>query len=182
MTSFIFGWVIPFIIVLTCVLIAPNSYVYENSNICYPSDLTLYLGVILPISILLLSNIVIFILIVRSINRKAPSSTRTNETKINLAKLRLTILLFFILGLSWTFGLLATWTGLLTFSYLFCLTASFLGFVLFVYFILINPVTRRYWRHTCISMGCSCCKDTKHSNIKLLSGLNNTSSTASTSN
>lgn len=182
MKSFILGWVLPFIIVLICVLSAPYSYVYENSNICYPSDLTLYLGVILPISLLLLLNIIIFILILKSINRKAPSSTKTSEAKINLAKLRLTILLFFILGLSWTFGLLATWTGLLTFSYLFCLTASFLGFVLFVYFILINPVTRRYWRHTFISIGCSCCKDTKHSNIKLLSGQNPTSSTVSTSN
>lgn len=182
MKSFILGWVLPFVIVLTCVLSAPSSYVYENSNICYPSDLTLYLGVILPISLLLLLNIVIFILILRSINRKGPSSTRTSESKINLVKLRLTILLFFILGLSWTFGLLATWTGLLTFSYLFCLTASFLGFVLFVYFILINPVTRRYWRHTFISIGCSCCRDAKHSNIKLLSGVNPTSSTASTSN
>ncbi|XP_037027631.1 uncharacterized protein LOC119068228 [Bradysia coprophila] len=147
--SFLIGWGVPLIPVLLVVCITPNSYIPDLdlllTGICYPTGYALYFGVIVPIGLIITANCIIFILVIYNIVRGPDGKLRTNERDITLAQLRLSIFLFFLLGLSWIFGFCATTRAGLVFSYLFCLTATLQGFVLFLYFVILDPVTRSLW-------------------------------------
>lgn len=147
--SFLIGWGLPLIPVLLVISITPNSYIPDldilHSGICYPTGYALYLGVIVPIGLIITANCIIFILVIYNIVRGPDGKLRANERDITLAQLRLSIFLFFLLGLSWIFGFCATTRAGLVFSYLFCLTATLQGFVLFLYFVILDPVTRSLW-------------------------------------
>jgi len=65
----------------------------------------------------------------------------------------MSVLLFFLLGLTWIFGLLAmlpmgvdAWRT--TFAYLFCTTATLQGLALFLFFIVWEKKTRTMWLTT----------------------------------
>lgn len=153
--SFLIGWTTPLIPVLIVVLVAPQSYVQNvkilgsrnNGGICYPSGWSLYFGLFLPIGLIICANLIIFILVIYNIMIGAGSNVRSNKQNLMLAQLRLSVFLFFLLGLSWIFGFLASIKAGLIFSYLFCLTATIQGFVLFVYFIILDPSTRKLWQN-----------------------------------
>lgn len=161
--SFIIGWGLPLIPVLLVVGITPQSYVRhieaQNAGICYPSGNALYLGIILPIGIIIVANLIIFLMVIFNILIGPGGKLRATERDLTLAQLRLSVFLFFLLGLSWIFGLLATTKAGLVFSYLFCLTATIQGFVLFVYFIILDPGTRKLWRNFFAKYFCCCCQD-----------------------
>jgi hypothetical protein len=55
---------------------------------------------------------------------------------------RLAILLFFMLGLTWTFVFLSELDFGEVFIYVFCIMATLQGFVMFLFFILFNTNTR----------------------------------------
>lgn len=159
--SFFIGWIVPLIPVLLVIIIAPNSYTQSiqttNSGICYPSNMALYLGVILPIGIIVLANLIIFLLVIYNILYGPSGKLRSHERDLTLSQLRLSVFLFFLLGLTWIFGFLASTKAGLIFSYLFCLTATIQGFVLFVYFIILDPGTRKLWRNLIAQHICFLC-------------------------
>lgn len=159
--SFLVGWMIPLIPVLLVIAIAPHSYVQgiknTNSGICYPSGLALYLGVVLPIGVIILANLIIFLLVIYNILYGPCGKLRSNERDLTLSQLRLSVFLFFLLGLTWIFGFLASTKAGLVFSYFFCLTATIQGFVLFVYFIILDPGTRKLWRNFFANYICCWC-------------------------
>lgn len=150
--SSIFGWGVPLIPVCIVVIFAPDSYIPNlqqiDQGICYPTGYSLYLGVIVPMGIIVVANLVIFIMVIYHIMRGPDGKLRTssaNDRDLTLAQLRLSVLLFFLLGLTWIFGLCASTQVGLVFSYLFCLTATLQGFVLFLYFVILDPITRNLW-------------------------------------
>lgn len=147
--SFLIGWLTPMLPVLIVIIVAPHSYVRSveistNGGICYPSGYSLYFGLILPIGLIIFANLVVFLLVIHNI--LTSSIDRPNKRVLMLAQFRLSVFLFFLLGLSWIFGFLASIRSEIIFSYLFCLTATIQGFVLFVYFIILDPNTRKLWR------------------------------------
>ncbi|XP_053945114.1 adhesion G-protein coupled receptor G4 [Anastrepha ludens] len=149
--SAIVAWGVPIIPTLLVVCIDPSSYIpteYElqtNSGICYPSGLGLTLGVIVPIAVIVVANLTIFIYVFYSISHTLNQAMQRNEKKMTFKQIRLSVLLFFLLGISWIFGLFAYMQGGIIFSYLFCLTATLQGFVLFIYFVLLDEVPRGAW-------------------------------------
>lgn len=147
--SFLIGWLTPMLPVVVVIIVAPHSYVrsVESSTtggICYPSGASLYFGLILPIGVIIFANLVVFLLVIHNI--LSSKSVRPNKRDLAMAQFRLSVFLFFLLGLSWIFGFLASFRTEIVFSYLFCLTATIQGFVLFVYFIILDPNTRKLWR------------------------------------
>ncbi|XP_055377894.1 uncharacterized protein LOC129609797 [Condylostylus longicornis] len=144
--SFLFGWIVPTIPVLLIILIDRDAYIpVDKSKICYPTGAALYYGTLLPIAIVVSANFIIFFIIFINLLRGNGVNLRHTEKKIAMSQLRLLILLFFLLGLTWIFGFLSTMRFGLVFSYLFCLTATSQGFVLFIYFVILDPVTRKLW-------------------------------------
>jgi len=77
-------------------------------------------------------------------------SSVTERHVLAMRQLRMSLLLFFLLGLTWIFGLLAMLAPSLaawrvTFSYLFCTTATLQGLALFLFFIVWEKKTRNMW-------------------------------------
>ncbi|XP_039970921.1 adhesion G-protein coupled receptor G2 [Bactrocera tryoni] len=151
--SAIVAWGVPLIPTLLVACIAPSSYIpseYEiqtSTAICYPSGLGLTLGVILPVTAVVVVNLTIFIYVFYSISHTLNQAIHRSEKKMIIKQIRLSVLLFFLLGISWIFGLFAYMQAGVFFSYLFCLTATLQGFVLFIYFVLLDEVPRTAWLH-----------------------------------
>lgn len=142
-----FSWGAPFAVIGVLLSIAPQSYSgrFEekspSSSFCYPSGLGLWLSVYMPIAVILLANWTLFALIVRSVfaSRRIQRHGDTNEA---LRCATVSCLLVFLFGLPWIFGLFAF---NVVAAYLFTLTATFQGFILFIFFVLGNKKTRDLW-------------------------------------
>ncbi|CAB3371523.1 Hypothetical predicted protein [Cloeon dipterum] len=153
----LFGWVLPTVPVIVLLSIGPaKSYPRTNSssNFCYPVELSLILGVIIPVACAVIGNLLVFCLIVYRVSCGRPKnltiSTMAERRVIALRQLRMSVLLFFLLGLTWIFGLLAMVAPFLApwrvaFSYLFCTTATLQGLALFIFFIVWEKKTRQMW-------------------------------------
>jgi hypothetical protein len=142
----VFAWGFPFVPCGTLLIVSPSSY---NSPQCYPTGLAHYLSVIAPISIIVSLNIAMFVLIICSIYKVGNSGVhadcglqyiKSHQSKQHVAYRRLStlIFLFFLLGLSWIFGI---WK----FSYLFCCTTTVQGFAFFVFFVALEKNARAKW-------------------------------------
>lgn len=149
--SAIAAWGLPLIPTLLVALLDSKSYIPSNyqlatdTGICYPSGSGLHFGVILPVSLIVTANLAIFIYVLYSISHTLSMSIQHHEKQMVIKQIRLSILLFFLLGLSWIFGIFAFMKAGIVFSYLFCLTATLQGFVLFIYFVVIDDNARRSW-------------------------------------
>ncbi|XP_053665588.1 uncharacterized protein LOC128714729 [Anopheles marshallii] len=115
------------------------------SDICYPHGTALWYGLLLPIGLIIFVNLVSFVIVMYHIFTIPNNLTKTADHAMTLAQLRLSVFLFFLLGLPWIFGMLTTGTEDKLFAYLFCLTAPIQGFILFVYFVIMDPTARRFW-------------------------------------
>ncbi|XP_030753341.1 uncharacterized protein LOC115880297 [Sitophilus oryzae] len=141
------GWVFPIIPVVCVVLIDSDSYAVGKTGLCYPSDLGMYLGVWLPVAIIVCINSVIFVFILYNVFHKKTEYIDTVNHEI-LFQWRLALLLFFMLGLTWLFGFLGQIKNDALFTYVFCITASLQGFVMFLFFIVFNKSTRLLYLHS----------------------------------
>ncbi|XP_030564087.1 adhesion G-protein coupled receptor G7-like [Drosophila novamexicana] len=145
------AWSLPLLPTLLVACIDPGSYLPTaeqlamDTGICYPSGYGLIFGVVLPVTLITVANLVIFVYVFYSISHSLSQSIQRAERKLVSKQIRLSVLLFFLLGLSWIFGIFAFLQAGVAFSYLFCLTATLQGFVLFVYFVLLDEVNRRAW-------------------------------------
>lgn len=151
----IVAWGLPLIPTGLVALLEPNTYMPDaerlasNTAICYPTGKSLYYGVILPITIIILINLGLFVYIFCTLRSSLKKFKHRSEKEQIIIQIRVCVLLFFLLGLSWTFGLLSFLDNGVIFSYLFCLTATLQGFVLFLYAVVIRKTTRDYWMLLC---------------------------------
>uniref|UniRef100_A0A2M4CZW8 Putative g protein-coupled receptor n=1 Tax=Anopheles darlingi TaxID=43151 RepID=A0A2M4CZW8_ANODA len=176
-------WGLPLVPVATFLAVDHALYLKRDnlSDICYPHGAALWYGLLLPIAVIILLNFVSFVVVLYHIctirterNRPAVATAATGkvtEHDLTLAQLRLSVFLFFLLGLPWIFGMLTTGTEEKLFAYLFCLTAPVQGFVLFLYFVVMDPVARRLWlvrlhRWTLLTSGRSQQKDGNHTDME----------------
>lgn len=143
----VFAWGFPFIPCGTLLIFSPDSY--YNSPQCYPQGISHYISVIAPVSIIVSLNIFIYIRIICSVYKLGNFGVHADcelrysnnqQCKQNIAyrKLSTLIFLFFLLGLSWIFGILKL-------SYLFCCTATLQGFAFFVFFVILERNIRAKW-------------------------------------
>ncbi|XP_053616629.1 uncharacterized protein LOC128678823 [Plodia interpunctella] len=141
----ILGWGVPFIPVLITLILNHENYVPNPSidhQICYPNGTYFVIGILIPICVILFVNVILFVLVIRAI-AQCPDMRIPDKTLI-WAQLRVSIILFFLLGLTWIFGIFS-FSSNFVWSYLFCLTSTVQGFVLFVYFVICDPSTRNLW-------------------------------------
>lgn len=144
------GWGVPLVPVIFVLWSDTDNYIPDLStvssdkSICYPNGFYFILGVLVPICIILLINIILFILVINAISRGPDGKMRATDTDLVGAQLRVSTFLFFLLGLTWIFGIFS-FSDYHLWSYLFCLTSTLQGFVLFIYFVICDPVTRTLW-------------------------------------
>lgn len=146
------GWVIPLLPVVVLLGVDPENYTKNSAGICYPSFMAFYLALLLPVALILVANIIIYIIILSDVFYKKAETSHCVNTELIL-QWRLVVLLFFMLGITWTFALLAYAYEAAIFLVLFCFTATLQGFILFMFFIVFNKTTRALY----IKLFKSCC-------------------------
>ena len=102
---------------------------------CFVASHPLYFGVILPIGIILLHNLVIFGVVIRVLWKSKVGESMTQANSFTAAqRLKNAISVSILMGLTWLFGFLAIEDAEFFFSLLFCLCNSFQGIVIFILF------------------------------------------------
>lgn len=153
----VISWCIPTLPVITVLGVNPYLYVPQvdpdsgtpSNSICYPTGLALILSVMVPVALIVMCNLLIFALVIYNLLQ-----IQKANRAIVLAQMRVSAFLFFLLGLTWIFGLLSQVDGFsVVFLYLFCATATLQGFVLFGYFVVLEPSTRKLWASD-VKRGC----------------------------
>ncbi|CAG9585851.1 unnamed protein product [Danaus chrysippus] len=142
-----FAWGTPCAIIGILLSVSPQSYsnrfeeISPSGSFCYPSGLALWISVYAPIALILVINWILFALIVRSVfaSRGIQRHGDSNEA---LRCASVSCLLVFLFGLPWIFGLFAF---NVVFAYLFTLTATYQGLILFLFFVVGNKKTRDLW-------------------------------------
>uniref|UniRef100_A0A1B0CK17 Putative g protein-coupled receptor n=1 Tax=Lutzomyia longipalpis TaxID=7200 RepID=A0A1B0CK17_LUTLO len=169
--SIIVGWIMPTVPVFLVIGLDMTSYLPPKKDFhgfCYPQGNSLYLGILLPIALILVANLGLYIAVIYSITRKMDGrkNSRKKKQRIQKAQLRLSVFLFFLLGMTWVFGFLIYThrSPYIIFEYLFCLTATIQGFVVFVYFVILDPATRNLWENFFYML---CCRRSKNRNYYL---------------
>ena len=134
-----FAWLTPLLIALfTCT----NGFdVYLNN--CYLSSYGLYLGLFLPVCIAIGVNMFLFGNIVRALSC---GNSPGHGAKMTLHKIKVFTILLFLMGFSWTFGVLAGVLNSMALSYLFCIISTLQGVVIFITFVLFNKKSRQIWQ------------------------------------
>ncbi|RZC36319.1 7tm 2 domain containing protein, partial [Asbolus verrucosus] len=117
------GWILPLLPVISVYVLYPDSYTHSKVRLCYPSGAGLYLGVWLPLSIIISVNFIVFGYVMYSVVYKKTECDNVGNNEI-LLHWRLGVLLFFLLGLTWTFGFMGQ-----------------LGFVGFIYKLDMDKIT-----------------------------------------
>lgn len=140
----LFAWGVPLLPVAVLLAVDVNNYVPERRRFCYPEGLGFYLAVLCPVLMIVTANLLVCGMILHSVMRgSAIKSHRQTGRKLMMQRIATSVLLFFLLGLTWVFGLVAHLSTL--FAYFFCITATLQGFVLFVFFVLGKKQSRFQW-------------------------------------
>ncbi|XP_038047601.1 adhesion G-protein coupled receptor G6-like [Patiria miniata] len=118
------------LIVLTITLAAATDH-YRNEHYCFlEPDLVLYLGLLAPIGLIVLHNIITFILVMRSLLKVKEESRSQQISK----RLQNAVAISALMGVTWSFGFLAIEGATFTFQLLFCLANSLQGVLVFLMF------------------------------------------------
>ena len=95
---------------------------------CWMDANAFYGAFLAPVLLLMAVNAFIFLAVMKEIYNIPCMCEKTNR----LSHFRATVSVFFLLGLNWLFAGLAAIVGTLVFHYLFTITCSFQGFVIFL--------------------------------------------------
>ncbi|XP_022106250.1 adhesion G-protein coupled receptor G2-like [Acanthaster planci] len=142
------------LIVLTITLAAATHH-YTNDHYCFlRPGLVLYIGLLTPIGLILIHNIVTFVLVMRSLLKVKEVSRSRQISK----RLQNAVGISVLLGLTWCFGFLAINEAAFAFQLIFCLANSFQGVVVFILFCVRREEVRTalspYMRRICCGREC----------------------------
>jgi hypothetical protein len=124
----------------------PDPYLSYKGGLCFLSSEASVVGLWVPVATIITTNVVIFIYILYSVFHKKTDSSDGGTDGLK-HQWRLVIMLFFMLGITWAFGLFSQLQLGIVFDYSFAITSSLQGFVMFVYFIVFNKKTRNLYLH-----------------------------------
>lgn len=140
----LFAWGAPLLPVTVLLSVDTEIYAPDTRGFCYPGGLAFYLAVLCPVLMIVTANLIVFGMILQRVFRSnAIKRHMQSGRKLAMRQVATSVLLFFLLGLSWVFGLLAGFSTVC--AYLFCITATLQGFVLFLFFVLGEKKSRHYW-------------------------------------
>ena len=97
-----------------------NHYFYFDCSCFISPGLAMYLGLLTPIALILLHNVITFILVMRSLLKVKEASRSEQITK----RLQNAVGISALMGLTWCFGFLAIEGATFAFQLLFCLFNS----------------------------------------------------------
>ncbi|XP_067131905.1 uncharacterized protein [Centruroides vittatus] len=140
----IFAWGTPLVVVVVIMSVDYRLY-HGGKNYCWLQMGAFYYGFLLPVGIVMLVNSVIFCLVFYSVARTKKPKLKTDDKKLVLKRLRAAVCILTLLGLSWTFGFFAINGAKLVFKYLFTISVTLQGFVIFLFQVVCNKSVRDSW-------------------------------------
>ncbi|XP_048576549.1 adhesion G protein-coupled receptor L2 [Nematostella vectensis] len=143
---YIFGWGFPAVIVGISAAIKPNSYGTES--ICWLSLSDDFVWAFIgPVTFIIAINCLILIVVVKTIVNSASTVKNSDHAHIR-AGVKGALVLMPLLGVSWISGLLAVNKDTVFFQYVFAITNSFQGFLIFLLHVVFNTEVRTaFQRH-----------------------------------
>lgn len=143
------AWGAPLLPIIAVLVYDSTLYDSDQSSddkICWMSSTTFKFAFLPPLVAIMGINLVLFVLIVYKATCGRVRITSTlSERQIRLTQLRMAISVFFLLGFTWIFGLLAFWRPSLVFSYLFCISNTLQGCAIFFFHVFQVRDARRLW-------------------------------------
>ncbi|XP_052757728.1 adhesion G-protein coupled receptor G2-like isoform X2 [Galleria mellonella] len=150
-----FSWGAPIFIISILLIASPKCYVgrFEemtpSGSFCYPSNLALWLSVYAPIAFILIVNFVSFFYIMGAVSastcNKKLGKQNVDDFQETVKCVRIGFVLVFLFGLPWVFGL---FSFNIVAAYLFTITVTIQGFLLFLFIVCGNKDTRDFWFRT----------------------------------
>jgi hypothetical protein len=124
-----------------------NYKLYKDEHYCWVHSEAFYFALLTPLALTCGANMIIFIFIISSVTC-ARQQLKNNQQQYSLliSQLKMSFCIFILLGLSWIFGFLALAGAGVIFSYLFCITSTLQGFLIFLFFILLGKRKRGIWQ------------------------------------
>ncbi|XP_030848968.1 adhesion G-protein coupled receptor G2-like [Strongylocentrotus purpuratus] len=151
--AFLAAWGIPAFIVVLTGAIARGSYAHDD--LCFLQFWAQIGGLLIPMAIILLINIVIFILVVRQLLRSANIAGRVKreakvERRETIERVQNAICILLLLGLTWVTGYLLLIPSFSQVAQpIFVVLNSFQGLFIFLLYCVRKPHIRKKWGLTC---------------------------------
>ncbi|KAJ8047069.1 Adhesion G-protein coupled receptor G4 [Holothuria leucospilota] len=159
--SILTAWGLPVFVVGLIAVIEKDIYVNDTYCFLQPNSWAFYLGLLLPIALLLLYNFVVFCLVFsRLMCRKTKSDPIRDSKKQRslLKRFQSTAAILSLLGLTWAFGFLSLRENRFIYNLLFCVCNTLQGLFIFLLFCLRQKDVRKFWWWM-LTCGLSCGKD-----------------------
>ncbi|XP_072028138.1 uncharacterized protein [Amphiura filiformis] len=134
------AWGIPAIIV--SISLGAGWDKYERLENCFVSEGALYLSLAIPIAVVLSHNLIVFVLILRSLVCRVQGKVQKHKSPELWRRLRQSIGITLLLGLTWLFGIFAIQSATRVFGWLFVLFNAFQGTGIFVFFCVLQDDVR----------------------------------------
>ncbi|XP_076452733.1 uncharacterized protein LOC143288270 [Babylonia areolata] len=139
------AWGLPALPVIIVSAIDVELY-HGGDRYCWMSLTPFYYAFLVPVAIIVTTNIVIYVLVVISICRRPKISS--GGSSYTLIGVRASISCFVVLGLSWVFAFFAVEDARLVFQYLFTCTTAIQGLVIFIMYPARDPDVRAFCLQT----------------------------------
>lgn len=149
----IFGWGLPAVIVFVIGCIFRENY--ARGDMCLIQRWPNITGLLIPVGLILLFNIVIFILVMKRISSTTTGKVQDNTSsrhRERVRRLRNAFILMLLLGITWVFGFLVNIRneGIIAFSQtIFVIMNAFQGFFIFIIYCLRLPQVRMQLVNCC---------------------------------
>ncbi|XP_054720828.1 uncharacterized protein LOC129230455 [Uloborus diversus] len=150
----ILAWGIPFIIVGITVLMDWEVY-YNQNEYCMLSaanPYVYYISFLGPSCLILFVNLTVFLMVTRVLftprnvsAKKPPQCSKKEKFLVTTAQVKGAFTVMVLLGVSWVFGAFAVGEARLVFQYIFCISNSLQGFLIFLVRCLQYPEAKSAW-------------------------------------
>ena len=115
---------------------------------CRVSGNSFYIAFLVPVLTILIFNFIIFVLVIKSL---LSDTMRAERRSRGLVHFRRVLGIMTVLGITWIFGILAVGDVRIVFQYLFCISTSLQGFLIFVIYCMTDrDVRERLVRLLCV--------------------------------
>ncbi|XP_071944826.1 adhesion G-protein coupled receptor G2-like [Antedon mediterranea] len=142
----LFAWGLPVVIVAVTVGIDVENY--ANTDYCFLAVTRMYYGVALPIAVTLLTNVVVFVMVLHSLSKLgnvAKQAHKIRKKRKGMYLLQNAVCISAVMGMTWLIGFFAIGSASEIVQLLFCILNSFQGFFIFVMYCFRSKDIRRFW-------------------------------------
>ncbi|XP_041376489.1 adhesion G-protein coupled receptor G2-like isoform X2 [Gigantopelta aegis] len=144
-----FGWGLPLMIVGLCVAYGlARGYGLPAKEICWVTDAQFYYNFIIPVALILMTNCIVIAIVLNATFRESGKATLNRFAKAQIrTRLQGSAIILLLHSLTYVFVILAAEQGSgVVFYYLFTISNSLQGLVIFVFYCLLQKDARDAWK------------------------------------